>query len=132
MELLVEGAIFWFYLRPKNNPMEINCPLPPHMYYTDEETNQKVTFILAIFPPVAVRTKLMWTMWVSILCLIIAAALGYRAASNKSNTRGFRLMKKLPSVTLGEAKFSKDSDLRYLTELVYANRWRLQYVKYVG
>ena len=116
---------------PEHNPVEIYCPLPPQFYYTDSITNEPITRTLVLFGPVVIRTLVMWTMFAANLILILIAIIAWTVISIH-NRPGVRLLQKLPSVLTKDKTFEKSSDLRYLMELVYVNRNRLQFVKYAN
>lgn len=73
----------------------------------------------------------MWTMFAANLILILIAIIAWTVISIH-NRPGVRLLQKLPSVLTKDKTFEKSSDLRYLMELVYVNRNRLQFVKYAN
>ena len=124
---LVEIFIYFIFLVPSRNPVEIMCPLPPQFYTTDAVTNATVTRTLVLFAPVIIRTTVMWLMWISNILLVIGAI--YTWGSAGASPRGVKLLQKLPSVKIADKILFKRSDLSYLMELVYVNRHRLQYVK---
>ena len=123
----VEGFVYWIFLVPSRNPYEIQCPLPPQFYQTDEN-GAEVTRTLALFAPVVIRTTILWTMWIANLGLILAAGFVWKNC-NTANSMGMRLLQNLPSVTIEKKYLTKSSDLSYLMQLVYVNRNRLEFVR---
>jgi len=126
--LAVEGFVYWIFLVPSRNPYEVQCPLPPQFYQTDEN-GVEVTRTLALFAPVVIRTTILWTMWIANLGLILAAGFVWKN-SNTANSMGMRLLQNLPSVTIDKKYLTKSSDLSYLMKLVYVNRNRLEFVRF--
>ena len=125
---LVEIVVYFLFLVPRRNPVEILCPLPPQFYTTDAVTNETVTRTLVLFSPVIIRTTVMWTMFIANIVLLVGALYTW---FNDNKLRGVMLLKKLPSVKVPDKVLSKRSDLSFLMELVYVNRQRLQFVKLV-
>jgi len=126
--LVVEGVTAWLFLIPHRNPSEINCPLPPQFYQTDDNGTE-ITHTTFLFSPVVIRTEILWTM---VICNIVIAfsALIFWARTPTRHSLGMCLLKQLPAVNMDASMISKNSDLSYLMELVYVNRNRLDYVKF--
>ena len=122
--------MYYLYLQEERNPVEIYCPLPPQFYYSDPKTNKEITRTLVLYAPVVIRTTVMWSMFSANILLMLSAFVIWSYIA-KTESPGLRLLKKLPSVKIDDQLLSKNSDLCYLMELVYVNRNRLQFVKYV-
>ena len=124
----VQCILYYIYLVPAWNRFEINCPLPPDMHVTDARTGAPITHNTVLFTTTGLRTKIVWGMWVA-NWVVVVGALFLFSTTPKVKSMGMEMLRKLPSVSIGEELFQKHSDLTYLMELVYVNRHRLTFVK---